>query len=48
MQTNRIEEALMALAASSLVIVVDDEDRGRNESDLIGTAELATVERVTE
>jgi len=44
-QTNRIEEALAALAAGSLVIVVDDEDR-ENEGDLIGAAELATVESI--
>jgi len=44
-QTNRIEEALVALAAGSLVIVVDDEDR-ENEGDLIGAAELATVESI--
>ena len=45
MQTNRIEEALVALVAGSLIIVVDNEDR-ENEGDLIGAAELATVESI--
>lgn len=45
MQKNCIEEALVALAAGSLVIVVDGEDR-ENEGDLIGAAELATAESI--
>lgn len=46
MQTNRIEEVLVALAAGSLVIVVDDDEDRENEGDLIGAAELATVESI--
>ena len=42
---SKIEEALEALAAGRLVIVVDDEDR-ENEGDFIGAAEKVTPEMI--
>ena len=42
---SKVEEALEALAAGRLVIVVDDEDR-ENEGDFIGAAEKATPEMI--
>ncbi|WP_321893446.1 3,4-dihydroxy-2-butanone-4-phosphate synthase [Paraburkholderia tropica] len=42
MATDRIEDALTAIAAGSMVVVVDDEDR-ENEGDLIMSAEKATT-----
>src|SRR5437588_12669170 len=42
---SKIEEALEALAAGRLVIVVDDEDR-ENEGDFIGAAERVTPEMI--
>src|SRR5437667_422248 len=45
MKANRIEDALAALAAGRMVVVVDDEDR-ENEGDLILAAEHATAENV--
>ena len=41
MTPNRIEDALAALAAGTMVVVVDDEDR-ENEGDLILAAEYST------
>ncbi len=45
MKANRIEDALAALAAGSMVVVVDDEDR-ENEGDLILAAEHATAQNI--
>jgi len=45
MKTDRIEDALKALAAGRMVVVVDDEDR-ENEGDLILAAEHATPESI--
>jgi 3,4-dihydroxy 2-butanone 4-phosphate synthase/GTP cyclohydrolase II len=45
MKLNRIEDALAAIAAGSLVVVVDDEHR-ENEGDLIAAAQLITAERI--
>ncbi len=42
---SKVEEALEALAAGRLVIVVDDEDR-ENEGDFIGAAERVTPEMI--
>lgn len=42
---NRIEEALEALRAGEMIVVVDDEDR-ENEGDLLMAAEKATPEAV--
>ena len=41
MTPDRIEDALAAIAAGRMVVVVDDEDR-ENEGDLILAAERAT------
>jgi 3,4-dihydroxy 2-butanone 4-phosphate synthase/GTP cyclohydrolase II len=43
MALDRIEDALKAIAAGGMVVVIDDEDR-ENEGDLIMAAELATPE----
>ena len=43
MPTATIEEAVAAIAAGRMVVVVDDEDR-ENEGDLIVAAEHATPE----
>lgn len=45
MKADRIEVALSALAAGSLVVVVDDEDR-ENEGDIILAAEKATADAI--
>ena len=45
MKTDRIEDALAAMARGSMVVVVDDEDR-ENEGDLILAAEHATPDRL--
>lgn len=45
MSLNRVEEAIAAIAAGELVVVVDDTDR-ENEGDLIIAASKATVENV--
>lgn len=45
MKADRIEDALAALAAGRLVVVVDDEDR-ENEGDLIMAADKATPEAI--
>ncbi len=42
---NSIEEAILAIKAGELVIVVDDEDR-ENEGDFIAASELITPEKV--
>jgi len=42
---DRVEDAIAAIRAGEIVIVVDDEDR-ENEGDLIGAAERATPEMV--
>jgi 3,4-dihydroxy 2-butanone 4-phosphate synthase/GTP cyclohydrolase II len=42
---DRIEDAIAAVAAGELIVVVDDEDR-ENEGDLVMAAEKATPERV--
>ena len=42
---NSVEEAISAMAAGELIIVVDDADR-ENEGDLIMAAELATADQV--
>ena len=42
---NSVEEAISAVAAGELIIVVDDADR-ENEGDLIMAAELATADQV--
>jgi 3,4-dihydroxy 2-butanone 4-phosphate synthase/GTP cyclohydrolase II len=45
MDLNRISEAIAAIAAGELVVVVDDDDR-ENEGDLIMAAAKATPERI--
>lgn len=45
MKADRIEDALAALAAGRMVVVVDDEER-ENEGDLIMAASLATAESI--
>ncbi|HEV7283360.1 MAG TPA: 3,4-dihydroxy-2-butanone-4-phosphate synthase, partial [Kaistia sp.] len=45
MALNTIEEAVAAIAAGELVVVVDDTDR-ENEGDLIMAASKATAEKV--
>jgi 3,4-dihydroxy 2-butanone 4-phosphate synthase/GTP cyclohydrolase II len=45
MGISSIEEAVAAIAAGSMAVVVDDEDR-ENEGDLVMAAEAATPERV--
>jgi len=42
---NRIEEAVDAIKAGEMVIVVDDEDR-ENEGDIVMSAQLATPEKI--
>ena len=44
-QFNTVEEALQALAAGEMIVVVDDDDR-ENEGDLIMAAAKATAEQV--
>lgn len=45
MSTHSIEEAIRAIAAGSMVVVVDDEDR-ENEGDIIMAAEKVTPEAI--
>jgi 3,4-dihydroxy 2-butanone 4-phosphate synthase / GTP cyclohydrolase II len=45
MKLNAVEEAIAAIAAGELVVVVDDDDR-ENEADLIMAAGRATPERI--
>lgn len=45
MEFNKIEEALKAIAAGKMIIVLDDEDR-ENEGDFIMAAELVTGEAI--
>lgn len=45
MRLSRIEDALQAVAAGSMVVVVDDEDR-ENEGDIIMAAQYATTESI--
>ena len=44
-QFNTVEEALRAIAAGEMVVVVDDDDR-ENEGDLIMAASKATPDQV--
>ncbi len=45
MKLNKVSEAIAAIAAGELVVVVDDDDR-ENEGDLIMAASKATVEQI--
>src|SRR6186713_2535582 len=45
MSLNKVSEAIAAIAAGELVVVVDDDDR-ENEGDLIMAASKATAEKV--